>query len=343
MLPAERIVAVQTGCCPHTAIRDDITINLEAVEELERDQGPLDLVLVESGGDNLTAVFSPALADVQIFVIDVAGGDDIPRKGGPGIARADLLVINKTDLAPYVGSDVERMLARRARAPRRRCRCTRCRSSRRRRRAPVADWIARAARARSPPPAGTCTRASSGAPDHAPRSRARALSPPRGACSAIERTRRPRGRASCAADTRLAPRILGRGAGAVRAAFVPTQAGPLAGDRDRARIVVGAGATLVVEPVAATLALPGAARTRADARRRPSSAGGRLVLDEAPLIVAAGADVERRCTIELGAGAVAALRETVVLGRDGEPPGTLDELAARDARRPRAAARRAAR
>jgi urease accessory protein len=111
VLAPERIVAVQTGCCPHTAIRDDITINLEAVEELERDQGPLDLVLVESGGDNLTAVFSPALADVQIFVIDVAGGDDIPRKGGPGIARADLLVINKTDLAPYVGSDVRRMLA----------------------------------------------------------------------------------------------------------------------------------------------------------------------------------------------------------------------------------------
>ena len=111
VLAAERIVAVQTGCCPHTAIRDDITINLEAVEELERDQGPLELVLVESGGDNLTAVFSPALADVQIFVIDVAGGDDIPRKGGPGIARADLLVINKTDLAPFVGSDVERMLA----------------------------------------------------------------------------------------------------------------------------------------------------------------------------------------------------------------------------------------
>ena len=111
VLAPELIVAVQTGCCPHTAIRDDITINLEAVEALERDHGPLDLVLVESGGDNLTAVFSPALADVQVFVIDVAGGDDIPRKGGPGIARADLLVINKTDLAPFVGSDVERMLA----------------------------------------------------------------------------------------------------------------------------------------------------------------------------------------------------------------------------------------
>ncbi len=111
VLASRRIAAVRTGCCPHTAIRDDITINLEAVEELERDQGPLELVLVESGGDNLTAIFSPALADVQIFVIDVAGGDDIPRKGGPGVARADLLVINKTDLAPYVGSDVQRMIA----------------------------------------------------------------------------------------------------------------------------------------------------------------------------------------------------------------------------------------
>ena len=99
VLPEERISAVQTGGCPHTAIRDDIAANLEAVAELEEATGPLDLVFVESGGDNLTAIFSPALADVQAFVIDVAGGDDIPRKGGPGITRADLLVINKTDLA----------------------------------------------------------------------------------------------------------------------------------------------------------------------------------------------------------------------------------------------------
>jgi urease accessory protein len=110
VLDAERIAAVQTGCCPHTAIRDDISPNLEAVAELERATGPLDIVFVESGGDNLTAVFSPALADAQIFVIDVAGGDDIPRKGGPGIARADLLVINKTDLAPFVGADVQLMV-----------------------------------------------------------------------------------------------------------------------------------------------------------------------------------------------------------------------------------------
>ncbi|MEA2382606.1 MAG: urease accessory protein [Solirubrobacteraceae bacterium] len=111
ILDERRIVPVRTGCCPHTAIRDDITANLEAVDGLETGEGPLDLVFVESGGDNLTAIFSPALADVQIFVIDVAGGDDIPRKGGPGIARADLLVINKADLAPLVRADPERMVA----------------------------------------------------------------------------------------------------------------------------------------------------------------------------------------------------------------------------------------
>ena len=108
VLPLDRIVGVQTGCCPHTAIRDDISENLDAVEELERRFEP-DLVLVESGGDNLTATFSRALVDVQIFVIDVAGGDKVPRKGGPGITTSDLLVINKTDLAPLVGADLEVM------------------------------------------------------------------------------------------------------------------------------------------------------------------------------------------------------------------------------------------
>ncbi|CAL9320945.1 urease accessory protein UreG [Streptomyces sp. SudanB182_2057] len=111
VLPPERITAVETGACPHTAIRDDISANLEAVEDLEDAVGPLDLILVESGGDNLTATFSKGLVDAQIFVIDVAGGDDIPRKGGPGVSTADLLVINKTDLAPYVGSDLARMAA----------------------------------------------------------------------------------------------------------------------------------------------------------------------------------------------------------------------------------------
>ncbi|MBT2386813.1 urease accessory protein UreG [Streptomyces sp. ISL-11] len=114
VLPPERITAVETGACPHTAIRDDISANLEAVEDLEAvfsssGAGPLDLILVESGGDNLTATFSKGLVDAQIFVIDVAGGDDIPRKGGPGVTTADLLVVNKTDLAPYVGVDLEGM------------------------------------------------------------------------------------------------------------------------------------------------------------------------------------------------------------------------------------------
>jgi urease accessory protein len=111
VLPPERITAVETGACPHTAIRDDISANLEAVERLEETLHTLDLVLVESGGDNLTATFSKGLVDVQIFVIDVSSGDDIPRKGGPGITTADLLVVNKTDLAPYVGADLATMAA----------------------------------------------------------------------------------------------------------------------------------------------------------------------------------------------------------------------------------------
>ncbi|KQQ08246.1 urease accessory protein UreG [Rathayibacter sp. Leaf296] len=111
VLDPDRIRAVETGACPHTAIRDDVTANLLAVEDLEQDFAPLDVVIIESGGDNLTATFSPALADAQIFVLDVAGGGDVARKGGPGIGRADLLVVNKTDLAPYVGVDVPQMLA----------------------------------------------------------------------------------------------------------------------------------------------------------------------------------------------------------------------------------------
>ncbi|RYJ00330.1 MAG: urease accessory protein UreG, partial [Actinomycetales bacterium] len=109
VLDPERIRAVETGACPHTAIRDDITANLLTVEELEDLYAP-DVVLIESGGDNLTATFSPALVDTQIFVLDIAGGGDVARKGGPGIERSDLLVVNKTDLAPYVGVDRDRMV-----------------------------------------------------------------------------------------------------------------------------------------------------------------------------------------------------------------------------------------
>jgi urease accessory protein len=109
VLPDERIVPVQTGCCPHTAIRDDISANLDAVEALEARFPDARLVLIESGGDNLTATFSYGLIDRQIFVIDVAGGDKVPRKGGPGISKSDLLVINKIDLAELVGADLEVM------------------------------------------------------------------------------------------------------------------------------------------------------------------------------------------------------------------------------------------
>ncbi|NJM07796.1 urease accessory protein UreG, partial [Candidatus Gracilibacteria bacterium] len=114
VLAPERVVGVETGCCPHTAVRDDPTMNLAAVAELEAAHPDADVLLLESGGDNLTLTFSRALVDLTIFVIDVAGGDKIPRKRGPGLVQADLLVINKTDLAPYVGASLE-VMARDAR------------------------------------------------------------------------------------------------------------------------------------------------------------------------------------------------------------------------------------
>jgi urease accessory protein len=108
-LPEERIIGVETGGCPHTAIREDASMNLAAVDELSQRFENLDFIMVESGGDNLSATFSPELADLTIYVIDVSAGDKIPRKGGPGITRSDLLVINKIDLAPYVGASLEVM------------------------------------------------------------------------------------------------------------------------------------------------------------------------------------------------------------------------------------------
>jgi len=108
-LPAERILGVETGGCPHTAIREDASINLEAVDRMVQKFPDVDLIFIESGGDNLAATFSPELSDFTIYVIDVAGGEKIPRKGGPGITRSDLLVINKTDLAPMVGARLEVM------------------------------------------------------------------------------------------------------------------------------------------------------------------------------------------------------------------------------------------
>jgi urease accessory protein len=109
LLPKERIIGVETGGCPHTAIREDASMNLEAVEEMATRFPDMQIIFIESGGDNLSATFSPDLADVTIFVIDVAEGDKIPRKGGPGITRSDLLIINKIDLAPYVNADLNIM------------------------------------------------------------------------------------------------------------------------------------------------------------------------------------------------------------------------------------------
>lgn len=109
VLPGDRVMGVETGGCPHTAIREDASINLAAIAEMRRRHADLDVVLVESGGDNLSATFSPELADFTIYVIDVAAGEEIPRKGGPAITKSDLLVINKTDLAPHVGASLEVM------------------------------------------------------------------------------------------------------------------------------------------------------------------------------------------------------------------------------------------
>jgi len=109
ILPQDRIIGVETGGCPHTAIREDASINLAAVAQLRARHSDLDIVLIESGGDNLSATFSPELADITIYVIDVAAGEDIPRKRGPALTKSDLLLINKTDLAPYVGASLERM------------------------------------------------------------------------------------------------------------------------------------------------------------------------------------------------------------------------------------------
>ena len=117
-LAPERIIGVETGGCPHTAIREDASINLAAIADMRKKFPDLDIILVESGGDNLAATFSPELADLTIYVIDVSGGEKIPRKGGPGVTRSDLLVINKTDLAPYVGASLD-VMARDAKAQRR--------------------------------------------------------------------------------------------------------------------------------------------------------------------------------------------------------------------------------
>lgn len=148
-LPAERVVGVETGGCPHTAIREDASMNIDAIERLEEQFTDLELVFVESGGDNLAAAFSPELVDRFIYVIDVAQGEEIPRKGGPGITRSDLLVINKTDLAPHVGVDVGVMI-RDARAARDGRDIVACSIRRDEGAAALVDWVRSAVHARQP-------------------------------------------------------------------------------------------------------------------------------------------------------------------------------------------------
>ena len=242
---------------------------------------------------------------MQIFVIDVAAGDDIPRKGGPGIARADLLVINKTDLAPYVGADPIRMV--REASERRGALPVHAITLRKHGPGPVA--------ALGPRPAGRVPRPRPPPLVHGRRAR----SPP------------PRSRALSASRARR----LGPG----RVTLVRKQAGPLAGDHDRVEIVVESG-TLHVEPIAATVALPGPERTLLELDVTVGE-GARLVLDDAPLIVAEGANVLRTVTIRLAPGAVATVRDLVILGRAGERPGTARVAAALRRHPARRAARRA--
>ena len=275
VLPPERILAVETGGCPHTAIRDDVSANLEAVAELER-EARLDLVLVESGGDNLTAIFSPALADVQIFVIDVAGGDDIPRKGGPGITRSDLLVDQQG------GPRRARRLRSRPHAHRR------ARQARR---------AARAVPLAPPRPAGGAGRrlgprpasSSSGPTSFRPRSRCmttttittstrtsqagrlRLRVERRGGRSALVRAE---GHVPYAA--RLVPRRRRCGPRRARADV----AGPLAGDRTEIEIEVGAGAALELRAQRCDPRVPGrvagpATRCEPGSGRAPASPGSR--------------------------------------------------------------------
>ena len=257
---------------------------------------------------------------MQIFVIDVAGGDDIPRKGGPGIARADLLAINKTDLAPYVGSDVERMV--REATERRGALPVAAISLRERRHAPSPTGSAAA----SPPSAttATCTRAWKASPitTTTTPTHVHLEQPSKGSDPLrVDAGRGGGGVHDAAARWSGSRRACSRRGGST---LLRSQAGPLAGDHDRVEIVVECG-TLTIEPVAATVALPGAEQTVLELDVTVGD-GARLVLEDAPLVVAEGADVVRTTTIRLGAGAVAIVRDLVVLGRAGEGPGRLESV-----------------
>ena len=313
VLAPERIRAVETGACPHTAIRDDVTQNLLAVEDLERDFDPVDLVLVESGGDNLTATFSPALVDAQFFVLDVAGGGDVARKGGPGIARADVLIVNKTDLAPVRGGRRGPDGGRRRAGPGR---------SNGDRPVPQRPDL------REPPQrvgaghAGQLPHRRLGArrsrPDGAALSRrrhgARALS--------LTRITVDGDRVGLRHGQLRAQRLGDRG-GWVRIGLLATTAVLLGGDEVEIEVSVGEGMRLDLFDIAGTVAYHGRGRPAAWHVRIELADGAELRYRGEPFVVADGADVQRTLRVELADTAGLRLRETLILGRAGELGGRL--------------------
>ncbi len=335
VLDPARIRAVETGACPHTAIRDDVTANLLAVEDLESDFAPLDVVLVESGGDNLTATFSPALVDAQIFVLDVAGGGDVARKGGPGIARADLLVVNKTDLGPYVGVDVPRMVADATAARDGRPVLALSRLDRGSIDA-LTDWVRGVLRAFrggrhvavDPGPmaphfhadAAGATRRARRRPRAQPRRRHRWARPRVTRIGVAAAT----GRARLAlAETALSPRVIAVTESGARVALVATRALLLGGDHVVVDIDVGAGAWLRIDENAGTVAYDAGGTASSWSVRVRVAAGGTLTWFGQPFVVSDGAAVTRSLGIDLDPGGLAVVRDTLVLGRSGERGGAL--------------------
>ena len=317
VLAPERIRAVETGACPHTAIRDDVTQNLIAVEDLERDFAPVDVVLVESGGDNLTATFSPALVDAQFFVLDVAGGGDVARKGGPGIARADVLIVNKTDLAPHVGVDVEQMVRDATQARDGRTVIALSRTDRASIEA-LTRWVRQIL--------GRLPRRGSSAPGSRADGPARACRRHRPYSLSDHPDRRRGGRGPAAAAP-AAGSAAGSGHGntaeACRIGLVATTALLLGGDTVELVVEVGPGAALDLFDVAGTVAYHGRGQPATWHTSVVVAEGGRLRYRGEPFVVAEGADVARTLVATLVGSARCVLRETVVLGREGETGGRL--------------------
>ena len=296
VLAEERIVAVETGCCPHTAIRDDIAANLDAIEELEMrldaSGSPVDVTLVESGGDNLTAVFSTGLVDAQIFVLDTAGGDDVPRKGGPGVAMADVLVINKVDLAGYVGADVERMLAdaadRRAGRPVVPTSLVDASGA-----APIAEWILRRA-------VGVASIGAGGVRRDVNHARPIAGRPTMRASARIEVAHRD-GR-DVLVDARSEPPLAIRNT-ADRILLVGSAAAPVGGDALDIDVVVGPNASASIGSVAATSIFPGPHGERSHIRTTVAVAGGgRLLWWPEPLVSIVDSDHRSTTRVDLARG-----------------------------------------